>query len=146
MKKTIFVLASTFAVLAQAPSFAVIRDGNPDEMYLTLRCSNPNLVDAGVNVEISYGGLVPHYTAEVSESSISGKKVILTIPTVTLTSEENSQIFTDTETAGENFRLIYRPDMNTGDSPEAMNATLVLPTDTGTTSADLTCHSISHPM
>ncbi|MFL5812231.1 MAG: hypothetical protein ACJ763_01530 [Bdellovibrionia bacterium] len=146
MKKTILVLASALAVLAQAPAFAVVRDGNPDEMYLTLRCSNPNLADAGVNVEISYGGLMPHYSAEVSESSIAGKKVILTIPTVTLTSQGVSQIFTDTETNGENFRLVYSADVNMEDSPESMNATLILPTDTGTTSAELTCHSISHPM
>jgi hypothetical protein len=146
MKKSILVLASALAVQSQASAYAVVNDGNPDAMQLTLRCSDPELVDAGLIVDVSYGGLQPHYSAEVSESRITGKKVILTVPSVTLTTQGISQIFTDTETQGESFRLVYRPEVVTEDSSESMNATLTLTTDTGTTSSDLTCHSISHPM
>jgi hypothetical protein len=135
MKKMILALA---LVMSQTSAFASDTVRNPDEMVPFLSCSSP-LRDAGYSVILENGGLVPHTSASVSETTIAGGNVLLSVPMVTVLNQASRIVYVDSETNGQEFSLVYSVAVFTPSGRMPLNALLTANTKAGRISVQLQC-------
>jgi len=139
MKKMVLALALVLSfVMTQASAFATDAGTNPDEMVPFLACSSP-LKDAGYSVMIETGGLAPHVSASVSETTLAGGNPILNVPQVTVLNQASRIVYVDSETNGQEFSLVYNVAVFTPSGRMPLNALLTANTKAGRISAQLQC-------
>jgi hypothetical protein len=137
MKKTILVLA---LVLAQVPAFAaIVSPVGGDQEYPVVQCSSAVVRDAGLQVTIMNGGLLPHLSAQVSETSIVGSQVILQVPMLSATQQGPNAIYVDSANRGQDFTLAVNTTVRTPNTP---NATLSANTQAGRIQVALVCYPV----
>lgn len=139
MKKTAMILA---LALAQVSAFAIVREG-ADQEYPVLQCSSVALRDAGLQVMITNGGLLPHFSAQVTETTIRGSSLILQVPQLTMSQQGQNTVYVDTATRGQRFTLVFDTSIT---NREAANATLDINAEIGEISQPLSCHLMFRPM